>query len=78
MTAQSNGLTEPSVIKVLVRYKDLRKSLSLAINYVQAATDFERRCKLTITLFRKFYSVMNSIFQTKVRKWFPADRRQRL
>jgi hypothetical protein len=39
MTAQSNGLTEPSVIiiKVLVRYKDLRKSLALAINYVQAA-----------------------------------------
>jgi hypothetical protein len=37
MTAQSNGLTEPSVITVLVRYKDLRKSLSLAINYVRAA-----------------------------------------
>jgi hypothetical protein len=36
MTAQSNGLTEPSVIKVLVRYKDLRKSLSLAINYLRA------------------------------------------
>jgi hypothetical protein len=37
MTAQSNGLTEPSVIKILVRYKDLRKSLSLAINHVRAA-----------------------------------------
>jgi hypothetical protein len=54
MTAQSNGLTEPSVIKVLVRYKDLRKSLALAINYVQAARAASSQI-LLVAYFRIYF-----------------------
>jgi hypothetical protein len=51
---KSNGLTEPSVIKVLVRYKDLRKSLSLAINYVQAARAASSQV-LLVAYFRIYF-----------------------
>jgi hypothetical protein len=61
MTAQSNGLTEPSVIKVLVRSKDLRKSLSLGINYVRVCSSGKGRVVLSTfgCLFSDLFFINN-------------------